>query len=116
MAKSKSNSSQSAAASRRNASPARDLPSNSFAVVGIGASAGGLEAVTQMLRPLPTDTGLAFVLVQHLDPTHESALTSILARATPMPVAEARHNMRLGPNGVYVIPPNKLMGISGRRL
>jgi two-component system CheB/CheR fusion protein len=89
---------------------------DSFAVVGLGASAGGLEAVTQLLKPLPADTGLALVLVQHLDPTHESALTTILARSTAMPVAEAKHNMKLAPNHVYVIPPNKLMGISGGRL
>jgi two-component system, chemotaxis family, CheB/CheR fusion protein len=92
------------------------LPSDSFPIVGIGASAGGLEAMTQLLQPLPANTGLALVLVQHLDPTHESALTSILARCTALPVAEARHNMRLAPNHVYVIPPNKLMGISGGKL
>jgi two-component system CheB/CheR fusion protein len=95
------------------AKPAKD---KSFPVVGIGASAGGLEAVTQLLKPLPGDTGLAFVLVQHLDPTHESALTSILARATAMPVVEARNNMKLVPNHIYVIPPNKLMVASGGRL
>jgi two-component system, chemotaxis family, CheB/CheR fusion protein len=89
---------------------------NSFAVVGIGASAGGLEAVPQLLKPLPADTGLALVLVQHLDPTHESALTSILARSTSMQVAEARNNMELAPNHVYVIPPNKLMVIADGRL
>ncbi len=87
-----------------------------FPIVGIGASAGGLEAMTQLLKYLPGESGIAFVLVQHLDPTHESALTAILARSTPMPVVEAKHNMRLTANHVYVIPPNKLMGISGRRL
>ncbi|MDE3066863.1 MAG: chemotaxis protein CheB [Verrucomicrobiota bacterium] len=87
-----------------------------FLVVGIGASAGGLEAMTALLKQLPSDTGMAFVLVQHLDPTHESALTAILTRSTGMPVSEARHNARLAPNQLYVIPPNKLMGISGRRL
>ncbi len=89
---------------------------DSFPIVGIGASAGGLEAMTQLLKPLRVDSGLALVLVQHLDPTHESALTSILARCTALPVSEARHNMRLAPNHVYVIPPNKLMGISGGKL
>src|ERR1700677_5164931 len=57
-----------------------------FPIVGIGASAGGLEAVTQLLRNIPADTGMAFVLVQHLDPTHESALSTLLARTTEMPV------------------------------
>src|SRR5207247_1895189 len=60
----------------------------SFAMVGIGASAGGLEAFTQLLKHLPTDTGMGFVLVQHLDPDHESALAQILARVTSMPVRE----------------------------
>src|SRR5437867_8583176 len=59
---------------------------------------------------------MAFVLVQHLDPTHESALTSLLSRLTAMPVSEARNNMPLRPNQVYVIPPNKLMGVSDRKL
>ncbi|HVM51452.1 MAG TPA: chemotaxis protein CheB [Candidatus Acidoferrum sp.] len=98
--------------------PSQETPpqTDAFPVVGIGASAGGLEAVTQLLKALPPRTGLALVLVQHLDPTHESALTVILARATSMPVSEARHNMRLAPNNVYVIPPNKLMRISEGRL
>src|SRR5262245_4961024 len=59
-----------------------------FPIVGIGASAGGLEAFTELLRHLPLDTGMAFVLVQHLDPQHESALTSLLSRATSLPVDE----------------------------
>ena len=61
----------------------------SFPVVGIGASAGGLEAFRQLLAALPADTGMAFVLVQHLDPRHESRLTDLLGRATPMSVTEA---------------------------
>ncbi len=116
MAKSRTNHRKPAPAPRSLSSSAPAPKNGSFAIVGIGASAGGLEAVTQLLKPLPADTGLALVLVQHLDPTHESALTAILARATAMPVAEARHNMSLVPNRVYVIPPNKLMGISGGRL
>jgi chemotaxis response regulator CheB len=87
-----------------------------FPIVGIGASAGGLEAVTRLLKSLPPDTGMAFVLVQHLDPTRESALSSLLARATAMPVTEARDNVPLEPNHLYIIPPNKSIGISERRL
>ncbi|HTR41643.1 MAG TPA: chemotaxis protein CheB, partial [Pseudomonadales bacterium] len=87
-----------------------------FPIVGIGASAGGLEAMTQLLKNLPANTGMSFVLVQHLDPTHESALSSLLARTTEMPVTEARNNVRLEPNQVYVIPPNKSMGIASRHL
>lgn len=75
-------------------------------IVGIGASAGGLEAFTQLLSALPTDTGLAFVLVQHLEPTHKSVLTPLLARATKIPVAEVREGMHVEPNHVYVIPAN----------
>ena len=87
-----------------------------FPIVGIGASAGGLEAVTQLLRNLPPDTGLAFVLVQHLDPKHESALTALLSRVTPMPVSEAEDGTLVQPGHVYVIPPNKKMGIDNRTL
>jgi len=85
-------------------------------VVGIGASAGGLEAFTKLLKHLPNDTGMAFVLVQHLDPTHASALTEILSRATAMPVAEVRDGMQVEPNHVYVIPPNTNMAILHYRL
>ena len=63
--------------------------------MGIGASAGGLEAFTQLLKHLPLDTGMGFVLVQHLDPQHESALTQILTRATSMPVREVTNNLRV---------------------
>jgi two-component system, chemotaxis family, CheB/CheR fusion protein len=88
----------------------------SFPVVGIGASAGGLEAFTKLLKHLPGDTGMAFVLVQHLDPTHASALTELLSRATAMPVTEVRDGMRVEPNHVYVIPPNTNMAILHHRL
>src|SRR3954469_11976814 len=62
---------------------------NAFPIVGIGASAGGLEAFTELLQGLPADTGMAFLLVQHLDPKHKSLLSEILGRATAMPVREA---------------------------
>ncbi len=88
----------------------------SFPIVGIGASAGGLEAMTDLLKHLPGNSGLAFALVQHLDPSHESAMASLLARVTEMPVSEAKNHVRLQPNHFYVIPPNKLMSISQRRL
>ena len=85
-------------------------------------SAGGLEAFTQLLRALPPDTGMAFVLVQHLEPSHESMLTKLLARATAMPVHEVREGMRIEPNHVYVIPANAdlslmdgLLHVVGRR-
>jgi len=80
--------------------------SNQFPVVGIGASAGGLSAYTRLLKALPLDTGMAFVLVQHLDPKHISLLPELMARATPMPVLEASDDMRVEPNYIYVTPPN----------
>lgn len=84
----------------------------SFPIVGIGASAGGLEAFTELLQSLPADTGLGFVLIQHLDPTHESSLAKILSKATPMPLVEVENNTRVEPNHVYVIPPNAQMTIN----
>ncbi len=82
---------------------------SSFPIVGVGASAGGLEAYKQLLKALPADTGMGFVLVQHLDPTHASMLSEILARATAMPVMEVRDEPEVKPNHVYVIPPNRTM-------
>ena len=82
-------------------------------IVGIGASAGGLEAFTQLLRNLPASTGMAFVLVQHLAPKHESMLTQILSQRTKMPVNEVKDGMAVEPDHVYVIPPNADMTISG---
>lgn len=77
-----------------------------FPVVGIGASAGGLEAFTELLNYLPTDTGMAFVMIQHMSPDQESALSLVLSRATTMPVHEIQDGMEIAPNQVYVIPPN----------
>jgi two-component system CheB/CheR fusion protein len=82
-----------------------------FPIVGIGASAGGLEAYQQLLTNVPADTGMVFVLVQHLDPHHESRLSEVLSRATPMPVIEAAHDIALQANTVYVIPPNSNLAI-----
>jgi two-component system CheB/CheR fusion protein len=82
------------------------------AIVGVGASAGGLEAFTELLSHLPDDTGLAFVLIQHLDPSHESHLTELLSRASKMPVAEVKGETRAEANHVYVIPPRCNLSIS----
>ncbi len=84
-----------------------------FPVVGVAASAGGLEAFTQLLGHLPTNTGMAFVLIQHLSPDHESLLTEILTKATPLPVRKVQNGMTVEPNQVYVIPPNTKMILSG---
>jgi two-component system CheB/CheR fusion protein len=81
-------------------------------VVGVGASAGGLEAFTELLSHLPDDTGMAFVLIQHLDPSHESHLTELLSKASKMPVSEVKGETRARANHVYVIPPRCNLGIS----
>jgi two-component system, chemotaxis family, CheB/CheR fusion protein len=75
-------------------------------IVGLGASAGGLEPLGQFLAHVPRASGLAYVVVQHLDPTHKAMLTELLQRATSMPVREITASMRVQANAVYVIPPN----------
>ena len=82
-----------------------------YPIVGVGASAGGFEAFRELLKALPADTGMAFVLVQHLDPGHESMLTKLLSKATPMAVTEVVDGMAVEPNHVYVMPPNTTMEI-----
>ncbi len=86
-------------------------PSTSTRIVGIGASAGGLIALEQFLAKTPADSGLAYVVVQHLDPTQKALLPELLQRITPMPVHEAEHGMRVVPNTVYVIPPNTELSV-----
>ncbi|OUL24916.1 chemotaxis protein CheB [Nostoc sp. 106C] len=83
-----------------------------FPIVGMGASAGGLEAYTELLSHLPNDTGMGFVVVQHLAPKQKSMLSEILSRSTDMPVVEVQDGMVVEPNHVYVIPPNVKMTIS----
>jgi two-component system, chemotaxis family, CheB/CheR fusion protein len=95
---------------------ARVETSRSVPIVGVGASAGGLEAFTELLRHIPADTGMAFVFVQHLDPQHENALVSLLARVTTMPVREVTDGLSVEANVVHVIPRNKLMNIAGGTL
>ncbi|OLE59984.1 MAG: hypothetical protein AUG17_00415 [Crenarchaeota archaeon 13_1_20CM_2_53_14] len=89
---------------------------DSFPIVGIGASAGGLEAFTQLLRELPSDVNVALVLIQHLDPTYKSMLTELLSRTTNLTVLEVTDGVRVKPRHVYVIPPNTAMTISERVL
>lgn len=85
-------------------------------VVAIGASAGGIEALTELMNHLPADSGMAFVLVQHLDPRHHSILTELLARKTVMTVTEVSDGLAVKPDHVYVIPPNATMSITGQTL
>src|SRR5213594_234987 len=89
---------------------------HAFPIVGIGASAGGLEAFSELLSNLPVEPTMAFVLIQHLDPKHPSILSDILSRTTRMSVVEAKHGMRVEPGHVYVMPPNARMTIAGEVL
>src|SRR5437879_1957731 len=89
---------------------------DSFSIAGVGASAGGLEAFTQLLQELPSTINMALVLVQHLDPTYKSLLTELLSRTTKLAVEEVTDGTRVKPGHVYVIPPNTTMTISKRTL
>ena len=84
---------------------------SAFPIVGIGASAGGLEALELFLRHVPAGSGMAFVIIQHLDPTHKGIMVELLQRTTAMQVVQARDRMKVAPDRVYVIPPNKDMSI-----
>ncbi len=82
-----------------------------FPIVGIGASAGGLEALELFFENMPIDSGMAFVVIQHLDPNHAGIMPELLQRITPMTVEQAKDRMKVKANCVYVIPPNKSMSI-----
>ncbi|HYG19046.1 MAG TPA: CheR family methyltransferase [Ohtaekwangia sp.] len=88
----------------------------SFPIVGIGASAGGLQASSLLLKNLPPNLGLAYVFVHHLSPGYDSQLTEILQRETAMPVLKVKDKMRIAPDHVYVIPPNTFMVITDGHL
>ena len=92
--------------------PGREARSDDFLVVGIGASAGGLEALYKLFDALPFDTGMAFILVLHLDPTHSSMMVGLLSGHTAMPVTEAADGAPIEPDRVYVIPPGAYLSIS----
>ncbi|MEP7233637.1 MAG: chemotaxis protein CheB, partial [Ginsengibacter sp.] len=85
------------------------LSKNLFPVVGIGASAGGLEAFKRLIKAIPEKTGMAYILVQHLHPDHSSALPEILQRETVMKVNEISDNVKVQPDEVYIIPANKML-------
>ncbi len=86
-----------------------DLPQ--FPIVGIGASAGGLEALEQFFSNMPVDNGMAFIVIQHLDPTHPGIMPELLQRITRIKVLQAADQLKVKPNNVYVIPPNKSLSI-----
>ena len=83
--------------------------SNQFPVVGIGASAGGLDAFKKLLKAIPEDSGMAYVLVQHLDPKHESLLPELLQKVTNIPVMEIADDVTVVPDHIYIIPSNKML-------
>jgi len=87
-----------------------------FLIVGIGASAGGLDAFKRLVKELPVDTGMAFVLVQHLDPSHESSLAKIISAETRLTVVEAGDGMLMQPNYIYVMPSNADINLSGHTI
>jgi two-component system, chemotaxis family, CheB/CheR fusion protein len=102
--------------SDRRPTPPSAASSHHFPIIGVGASAGGLEAFTELLHALPRNNGMAFVFVQHLDPKHVSMLAEILARESKMPVLEARSGVKVQPDHVYVIPRNTSVSIAKRTL
>jgi two-component system, chemotaxis family, CheB/CheR fusion protein len=91
-------------------------PENNFPVVALGASAGGLEAFTQFLGKLPEDSGIAYILIQHLNPFHPSSLADLLSKQSPIPVHEAKENEVVQTDRAYIIPPGKAMSIHNRTL
>src|SRR5438874_1620983 len=102
----------------RRLSPGRSSPlgHDSFPVVGLGASAGGLDAARRLLAALPPGTGMAFILIQHLDPTHVSMMVDLLTGHTPMKVEQAAEGMPLECEHVYLIPPGSYLSIRGGAL
>ena len=95
---------------KRATQPAPEASLN-FPIVAIGASAGGLEAFSNLLRALPPQPGVALIFIPHLDPTHEGAMVELLSRTTRLPVLQAAEGMRVQVNSVYVLPPNSDMTI-----
>ena len=87
----------------------KTLSKNLFPVVGIGASAGGLEAFKKFIKAIPRDSGMAFILVQHLHPEHSSSLPDILQRETRIPVQEVSNNVKVKPDNIYIIPSNQML-------
>ncbi len=94
---------------KKKATQTKVLSDNNFPVVGIGASAGGLDAFKKLLKAIPENSGMAYVLVQHLDPNHESLLPDLLQKVTTIPVLEISDDIKVEPNHIYVIPSNKMM-------
>jgi len=105
-----------ATARPRKQAPLGELSNESFPIAGIGASAGGLEAIEQFFRHMPADAGIAFILIPHLDPSHASMMTDLTRRFAEMAVDEAVDGMQVEPDHIYVIPPNRNIAIFHKTL
>jgi two-component system CheB/CheR fusion protein len=101
---------------RRKSGTARQAKNKSFPIVGIGGSAGSLASFEKFFAHMPVDSGIAFIVIMHLHPDHKGSLASIIQQYTSMPVMEAVDNTQIAPDKVYLIPPNKDMGIHNRKL
>ncbi len=91
-------------------------PDIEFPVVGIGASAGGLEAFKKLLNAIPENSGMAFILLQHLNPSHESMLQELLQKVTSIPVLEMTGDIKILPDHIYIIPSNKMLSVNNGKL
>ncbi len=87
------------------------IPDSNHPVVGIGASSGGLQALQKLFAHMPADSGMAFVVIMHLSPAHESYAASLIQQATAMPVTQVNETVLIAPNHIYVIPPNKYLSM-----
>ncbi|HEX5422841.1 MAG TPA: chemotaxis protein CheB, partial [Candidatus Acidoferrales bacterium] len=94
----------------------RKAPPNQLLIAALGASAGGLQALEKFFKNMPDDSGIAFVVVQHLAPDHASALPELLASCTDMAVVQARDRAKAEPNHVYIIPPGATLTVKNNRL
>ena len=103
-------------AERARTAPPAARERGDFPVVAIGASAGGLDACRQLLHAVPAETGMAFILVQHLDPNHPSMMVDLLAGATAMTVRQATEGMPIARDHLYVIPPGAYLSVGGGAL
>jgi two-component system, chemotaxis family, CheB/CheR fusion protein len=103
-------------AAKQNKDKNKILSSNMFPVVGVGASAGGLDAFKRLIRSISESSGMAYILVQHLEPSHESLLAELLQKVTRIPVQEITNNVHVEPDHIYIIPSNKLLTATDGRL
>lgn len=110
------NTNESTSPLQKNGASIKPDEESAFPIVGIGASAGGLEALGKIFSSMPTDSGMAFVIVMHFDPTAKSVMADILKRYTKMEVFQVEDEMKVEPNHVYIIPPNKDMAVLHRTL